>query len=65
MVGICNFTLLVSYMVFNPFEMAVQFFKTAWKFPILMAQIIFPQIQQAPGPDSRKVGKSLPMPSSL
>ena len=28
-------------------------------FPILMAQMIFSQFQQAPGPDFRKVGKSL------
>ena len=28
-------------------------------FLILMAQMIFSQIQQAPGPDSRKVEKSL------
>ena len=50
---------LVSYMVFNPFKMAVQFFSTASKIPISMAQINFSQIQLAPGPDSRKVGKSL------
>ena len=43
----CNLTLLVSYMVFNPFKMAVEFFKTASKFPILMAHVfihIFVQI---------------------
>ena len=28
-------------------------------FPILMARMIFSQIQQAPGPDFRKEGKSL------
>ena len=60
MKGSCyTFTLLISYMVFNPFKIAVQFFKTASNFPILMAQMIFSQIQQVPGPDSRKVGKSL------
>ena len=44
---------------FNPFKMAVQFFYTASNFPILMAPNIFSQMQQAPGPDSRKVGKSM------
>ena len=52
-----SLTLLVSYMVFNPFKMLVQFFKTASKLVILMIQIIFSQIQQAPGPDFRKIGK--------
>ena len=28
-------------------------------FPIFMVQMFFPQIQQAPGPNFRKVGKSL------
>ena len=42
---------LISYMLLNP----VQFFY----FPILMIQMLFPQIQQAPGLNLRKVGKSL------
>ena len=54
-----SFTLLVSCMVFNPFKMAVQFFKIASKFPIMVAEMIFSQIQHAPGPGSRKVGNSL------
>ena len=45
--------------VFNPFKIAVQLYLTASNFPILMAKMIVSQIQQAPGPDSRKVGKSL------
>ena len=36
--------------VFNPFSSS---------FPNLMVQMLFFQIQQAPGPDFRKVGKSL------
>ena len=54
-----SFTLLISYIGFNPFKMAVQFFLTASNFPILMARMIVSQIQQAPGPDSREVRKSL------
>ena len=49
----------VTALVFNIFKMAVQCFLTASNFPTLMAQMIFAQIQQASGPDSRKVGKSL------
>ena len=45
--------------VFNPFKMVVQFFRLHQIFPILMIQILLFQIQQAPGPDFRKVGKSL------
>ena len=52
---ICHsFTLLISYMVFNPFEMTVQFYFS--EFDGLNA---FSQIQQASGPDFRKVGISL------
>ena len=40
---------------FSLFKMAVQY----QFFPILMVQLFFPQIQQAPGPDFRTVGKSL------
>ena len=36
-------------------KMAVQY----QYFPILMVQILFSQIQKAPGPDFRTVGKSL------
>ena len=46
-----NFILL-----FNLFKMAVQYNFS----PILMVQMLFSQIQQAPGPDFRMVGKSLP-----
>ena len=60
MVGIWyNFTLLVSYMVFNPFNIGSQVLLDCIKLAILTAKMIFSQIQQAPGPDSRKVGKSL------
>ena len=44
---------------FNPFKMAVQFFRLHEVFPIFMVQMRFSQIQQAPGPDFRKVRKSL------
>ena len=40
---------------FNLFKMVVQY----QFFPILMVQMLFSQIQQAPGPDFRMVGKSL------
>ena len=40
---------------FNLFKMAVQY----QFFPILMVQMLFPRIQQAPGPNFRTVGKSL------
>ena len=47
-------------MVFNPFKMAVQFFQTASNFPNFDSQNAFsPPIQQAPGPDFRKIRKSL------
>ena len=49
-----SFTLLISYMFLNPFKMG-----SSSSFPNLMVQMLFPQIQQAPGPDFRKVGKSL------
>ena len=55
MIAIYSFTLLISYMVFNPLEMAIQFLV----FPILIVQMLFPKSQQALGPGFRKVGKSL------
>ena len=39
---------------FNLLKMAVQY----QFFPILMVQMLFPQIQQALGPDFRTIGKS-------
>ena len=56
-----SFTLLISYMVFNPFEMAAQLFLDFIKFSQFWWSKCFflSQIQQAPGPDFRKVGKSL------
>ena len=52
---------LISYinMLIYPFKMAVQFFKTASKFPNFDDSNAYSPIQQAPGPDFRKVGKSL------
>ena len=47
---------------FNQFKMVVQFFETVRPhqvFPILMVSMIFSQIQQAPCPNFKKVGKSL------
>ena len=45
---------------FNTFQMAVQFFKTASNFPNFDGPNAFsPQIQQAHGPNFRKVGISL------
>ena len=52
-------TLLISFMLFNPFQMAVQFFKTVSNFPKFGGPNNFSKIQQAPGPDFRQVGKSL------
>ena len=53
-----SFTLLISFIVFNPFKMAVQFFETAFNFQILMAQMIFSQIQWALAPTSE--GRNIP-----
>ena len=44
---------------FNPFKMAVHFFWTASSFLNFDGPNAFPQVQQAPGPDFKKVGKSL------
>ena len=46
---------------FIPLKWQSILFKTALNFTNLMTQMIFSQIQQAPGPDSRKVEKSLKM----
>ena len=46
-------------MVLIPFKMAVKFFKTASNFPNFDGPNAFFQIQQAPGPNVSKVGKSL------
>ena len=51
--------LLISHMVFNPIRMAFQFFKIASNFPKFDGPNAFP-LQQAPGPNFRKVGKPLP-----
>ena len=45
-----RFSLLISYMLFNPLKMAVQLFKTASNFR---------NLDDPNGPDFRKVGKSL------
>ena len=52
-----SFTLLISYTVFNPFKMASIFFRQI--IPNFDGPNVFSQIQQAPGPNFRKVGKSL------
>ena len=44
---------LISYMIFNPFKIAVQLFLTASSFPNFDDPNAFPQIQQAPGSDFR------------
>ena len=50
-----SFILLISFMVFNPFEMAVQIFKTASSLPNFDGpNAFFPQIQQDPGPTSER-----------
>ena len=51
-----SFTLIISYMVFNPFKRW-----SSSSFPNSIVQMLFFQIQQAPGPDFRKVhvGNSL------
>ena len=48
-----------SYIVFNPLKWHSSSFRRHRMFPILMVQMFFSQIQQAPGPDFRKVEKSL------
>ena len=45
--------------ILNQFKMVVHSFRLHQVFPTLMVSMIFSQIQQAPGPDFRKVGKSL------
>ena len=57
MKDICySFTMLISNIQgFNQFKMAVQFFG----FPNFDGLNEFSKIQQAPGPNFRKVGKSL------
>ena len=44
---------------FNPFKMKVQFFWTASSFPNFYGPNAFSQVQQAPGPNFKMVGKSL------
>ena len=56
-----SFTLLISYMVLIHLKKRSSSFRLHQDFPILMVQMLFPQIQQGPGPDFRKVGKSLNM----
>ena len=52
-------------MVFNPFKIAFQFIWTASNFPKFDGPCFFTRNQQAPGPNFRKVGKSLrPMKSA-
>ena len=52
-----SFTMLISYMVLNAFKWWSNSFRLYQVFPILMVQMLFPQIQQVP--DFRKIGKSL------
>ena len=55
-----SFTLLISdIQVFNQYKMAVQIVKLHQVFRTLMVQMLFYQFQLAPGPNFRKVGKSL------
>ena len=54
-----SFTLLISYMVLIHLKWCSNSFRLYQVFPILMVQMLFSQIQQAPGPDLRKVGKPL------
>ena len=53
-----SFTLLIPYMFLFHLKWWSGCFRLHQVFPILMIQM-FSQIQQAPGPDFRKVGKSL------
>ena len=50
--------------IFNPFEMAVQFFRLLSSFPNFDANAFFPN-STGPWPDFRKVGKSLEHSSDL
>ena len=57
-----SFTLLISYnmvLTFNPFKMAVQFFWTASSLPNIDGPNAVSHVQQAPGLDIKRVGKSL------
>ena len=54
-----SFTLPISYMFFIHLKWRSSSFRLHQAFPIFMIQMLFSQIQQAPGPDFRKVGKSL------
>ena len=52
--------IVISHMGFYPYRIAFQFFKNASNFPKFDDPNMFsPQIQQAPGPNFRWVGKSL------
>ena len=54
-----SFILPIPHMFFNPFNIwqsgSCRLHQVS---PILMFQMFFPQIQQAPGPNFRKIGKS-------
>ena len=52
-------TLLISYMVFDPFKMAIQFFRLYQIIPISVVQMLFPKFNGPGAPDFRKVGKYL------
>ena len=54
-----SFTMLFPYMFLIHLKWWSGSFRLHQVFPILMVQMFFPQIQQAPGPNFRKVGKSL------
>ena len=54
MVGNYSFTLLISYMVFNPSKMGVQFFKTALSFPNFYGPNDFSQNSTGPWPHLQK-----------
>ena len=49
-----SFALLISYMVFNPFEMVVQFFSTASSFPNFDGLNAFFPSSTGPWPDLKK-----------
>ena len=53
--------LLISYMVFNPFKMVVQFFWTTSSFQNFDGPNAFFKVQQVHGPAFEKVAKSLSM----
>ena len=54
-----SFTLLISIWILFHLKWWCSSFRLHQIFPILMVQMLFPQIQQAHSPNFRNVGKSL------